>query len=533
MPSDCTKSPAENPAWQALVAHAARISALPLRELAATRALTPQNLSLRLGPLLVSFARQRLADQTLQLLLNLGFEIGLQERIAGLLSGEPVNVTEGRAALHTALRALPAAGNHDAGLVTEIHAEQRRMLGFASDLSAKRIAGLGKPIDTLVHIGIGGSDLGPRLALDALYEQRRTGLRVEFVSNLDGQALFRCLAGVEPAGTLFIVASKSFGTVETLTNAESARSWLEQHGCKDALAQFVAVTANAAAAHNFGIRPERVFRLWDWVGGRYSLWSSVGLPVAAALGETAFLDLLSGARRMDQHFAGAPPDQNLPVILGLIDLWNGAFLRAPTRAVLPYDQRLQLLPTYLSQLIMESNGKSVDNLGRPLQIPSSPIVWGGIGTDAQHAFFQLLHQGTHTVPAEFLIAAHPRHDARHHRRLLAACLAQGQALMEGRTDPERPYRSTHGDQPSTTIIYDDLTPEVLGMLLALYEHRTFVHAALLDINPFDQWGVELGKELARDIVRDLERGAPVHADPITRELLDHCLPFPSGAGASA
>ena len=525
-----TKPPAEGPAWKALASHAAEIGTGQLRELVARRTLAAQDLSLQFGPLLVSYARQRLADQTVPLLLDLCVERNLHGRIAGLLAGDPVNVTEGRAALHTALRTPYGAKGEPVSVMGEIYAERRRMLDFGSDLAAGRISGTGKPIDTIVNIGIGGSDLGPRLVADALYEQRRPGLRVEFVSNLDGQALFRCLTGVDPASTLFIVASKSFTTVETLTNAESARHWLEQRGCNAALAQFAAVTANVAAAVDFGIRPDRIFRLWDWVGGRYSVWSSVGLPIAASLGEAAFLEFLRGAHRMDEHFASAAPEENLPVLLGLIDLWNSAFLHTPTRAVIPYDQRLHLLPAYLSQLIMESNGKSVDNHGRPVQFPSSPIVWGGIGTDAQHAFFQLLHQGTHTVPVEFLIAARPRHDARHHQRLLAACLAQGQALMDGRADVERPHRGTHGNQPSTTFIYADLTPEVLGMLLALYEHRTFVHAALLDINPFDQWGVELGKEIAREIVCAMEQGAPLHTDAITRQLLDHCLPFPPHGG---
>jgi glucose-6-phosphate isomerase len=530
MATEPANPPAETPAWQTLMAHATGVGAVHLRDLAASRTLAPQNLSLQFGPLLVSYARQRLSDRTMPLLLELCVERDLQGRIAGLLAGDAVNVTEGRAALHTALRTPYGAKGQPAGLTGEVHTERRRMLDFAAALAAGRIPGAGKPIDTIVNIGIGGSDLGPRLVCDALYEQRRPGLRVEFVSNLDGQALFRCLAGVDPARTLFIVASKSFTTVETLTNAGSARHWLEQHGCNDAAAQFVAITANPAAAVEFGIRPDRVFRFWDWVGGRYSVWSSVGLPVAASLGEIPFLEFLHGAHRVDEHFAAAPLHENLPVLLGLIDLWNGAFLGTPTCAIIPYDQRLQLLPAYLSQLIMESNGKSVDSHGRRLRTPSSPIIWGGIGTDAQHAFFQLLHQGTHTVPVEFLIAAHPRHDARHHGRLLAACLAQGQALMQGRTYADQPHRSTHGNQPSTTIIYADLTPEVLGMLLALYEHRTFVYAALLDINPFDQWGVELGKEMARDIVRSMEQGGPVHSDPITRQLLEHCLPFPPADG---
>ncbi len=511
-----------------MAAHAAEIGALPLLDLAAARKLTPQNLSRQLGPVFVSFARQRLSDRTLSLLLDLGAERKLPQHIAALLSGEPINTTEQRPAMHWALRTPAGTSRHPEGVTVEIHAEQRRMLDFASALAAGRVPGNGKPVNTLVNIGIGGSDLGPRLTVDALYEQRGNGLRVEFVSNLDGQALFKCLAHADPASTLFVVASKSFTTVETLTNAESARRWLQQHGCDNALAQFAAITANTGAARNFGIQPERIFRLWDWVGGRYSIWSSVGLPVASSLGAAAFLDFLRGAHGMDEHFAGAPMAENLPVLLGLIDFWNGAILCIPSRAIIPYDQRLQLLPAYLSQLIMESNGKSVDYDGLPLQYPSSPIVWGGIGTDAQHAFFQLLHQGTQTVAVEFLIAAHGRHDPRHHQRLLAACLAQGQALMEGRANTDQAFRSTHGNQPSTTIIYDDLTPEVLGMLLALYEHRTFVHAALLNINPFDQWGVELGKEIARNIVLALEQKSPVQADPITRQLLDHCLTPPVG-----
>ncbi|MBI1732295.1 MAG: glucose-6-phosphate isomerase, partial [Gammaproteobacteria bacterium] len=509
MPTENIQTPCNTAAWRALTAYSGEIGARHLRDLVRTRSLAARDLCVRVGPVLASLARQRLDERALQLLLNLCDESGLRTRINELLSGAPVNRSEDRPALHTLLRARPEAGARTDGRLREVLDERRRMLAFAAELAAGRVTGTGNAIDSIVNIGIGGSDLGPRLVVDALYEHRRGNLRVEFVSNLDGQALYRCLSGLNPARTFFLVASKSFGTVETLTNAESARRWLEQHGQPEPLAQFAAITAKPDAAQAFGVPAERVFRLWDWVGGRYSVWSSVGLPIAAQLGEQAFLEFLEGARRMDEHFAGAAPPENLPVLLGLVDLWNSAFLGAPTRAVVPYDQRLQLLPAYLGQLVMESNGKSVDNAGKPLQFPSAPIIWGGVGTDAQHAFFQLLHQGTHSVPVDLLLAARPRHGARHHQRLLAACLAQGQALMEGRVDPERHYRGVRGNQPSTTIIYDDLTPEVLGMLLALYEHRTYVHAVLLDIDPFDQWGVELGKELARDIVRDLEQGAPI------------------------
>jgi glucose-6-phosphate isomerase len=522
MTSRLPGTPITTPAWRALAAHAASLGSQHLRDVVASRTRPPAAFSLRLGPLLVSFARQRLDDTTLSLLLALGHERGLAQHIAALLSGAAVNASEGRPALHTALRAADDAPD-PTGAAAQARAERRRMLAFAADLGAGRVAGDGAAIDTVVNIGIGGSDLGPRLVVDALYEYRRPDLRVEFVSNLDGHAMHRCLLDLDPARTLFIVASKSFGTIETLTNAVTARHWLEQHDCRDVRARFAAVTANPAAATAFGIAPERVFRLWDWVGGRYSVWSSVALPVAAAVGERALLEFLGGARRVDDHFATAPPEHNLPVVLGLVDTWNAACLGSPTRAVIPYDQRLQLLPAYLSQLIMESNGKSVDNRGLPLTAASSPIVWGGVGTDAQHAFFQLLHQGMHTVPVEFLVAARPRHYPEHHRLLLAACLAQGQALMAGRVDADRPWRTTHGDQPSSTILYDDLTPETLGMLLALYEHRTFVHAALLDMNPFDQWGVELGKEMARDIAHEMERGGHASADPVTRQLLDHCM----------
>ena len=364
--------------------------------------------------------------------------------------------------------------------------------------------------------------------MEALYEHAVSKVRIEFVSNIDDQDLFRTLRACDPHTTFFSVASKSFGTLETRENARSALQWLSDQGCPNPARQFTAITARPEAALKFGIPADRIFKVWDWVGGRYSLWSAMGLPLAVSIGDDGFESMLSGAHAVDEHFGSASLEANIPVMLGLLDAWYTSWFGAETLGIVPYDQRLRLLPEYLSQLVMESNGKRVTRDGAASVARSAPIVWGSVGTNAQHAFFQLLHQGTHLVPLDFLAGLRASYDQNHHRELLANCLAQSEALMIGRHVPSEPYRDCPGNQPSTTFLYDDLTPRMLGMLLALYEHRTFVQSVIWDINAFDQWGVELGKELAKGIARELAGETRGEHDSSTAALLDLCLRHMSG-----
>lgn len=468
----------------------------------------------RVGPLFADYSKERINGRVCQALVELATESGLPAAIAGLFAGAHVNATEGRAALHTELR--KPAGEAKA----KVRRERERFLRFAEELRGGRCRGrTGERIRAVVHVGIGGSHLGPALALDAL--GAGDGPEVRFLANVDGAAVERALAGLQPATTLVIVASKSFGTLETRVNAETLRRWfLPLGGGADAVGcHFAAVTGNAAAARDFGVPPERLFPLWDWVGGRFSLWSAVGLPVATVLGRKAFEEMLAGARLMDTHFASAPLPENLPVMLALLQIWNTNFLGATSHAVLPYDHRLRLLPAYLQQLEMESNGKSVRLDGQPTATHTAPIVWGGEETGGQHAFHQLLHQGTRAFSADFIVCARPRHDLpAHHEWLVANCLAQSKALAEGR-GAESPHKRVRGGHPSTTLLLDALTPESFGALLALYEHKVFAAGAIWRINSFDQWGVEAGKALAATIHEQLLGGDAPEQDASTRALL--------------
>jgi glucose-6-phosphate isomerase len=408
----------------------------------------------------------------------------------------------------------------------EIAAERKKMLAFASDVREGRVRGaLGQPMTDLVNIGIGGSDLGPAMAAKALSPLSPTNLRAHFVSNVDGADIADTLRGLDPARTLFIVSSKTFTTQETMTNAGSARDWIVGAlGASAVVDHFAAVSTRLDKVAEFGIERDRVFGFWDWVGGRYSIWSSIGLPVAIAIGPDKFEEFLQGGADIDNHFRTAPIDQNIPMLMGLLSVWNRNVLGYPSQAVIPYDQRLSRFPAYLQQLQMESNGKSVRADGSPVSLSTGPIVWGEPGTNGQHAFFQLLHQGTEIAPIDFLIAATPTNaDAHHHDLLVANCLAQGEALMRGRTREEAeavtaaqganaaeaarlaPHKTFAGSRPSSTLVYAQLTSHTLGRLIAIYEHKVFVEAMIWGINPFDQWGVELGKELA-------SRLAPIVSD---------------------
>lgn len=457
--------------------------------------------SARLGPLLIDYSKQCIDDAVMQALVELAEESGIGSAIADLFAGAAVNNTERRAARHMELRCPDADC-----------AESERLLAFAESVRAGAWR-------TVLHIGIGGSHLGPELACQALAADDAPAIR--FLANVDGHAVDAALRGLDPESTLAIIASKSFSTAETRSNAESVRDWFRKRLGSPAEAErhFAAATANDAAAAAFGVPQAHRFAFGDAIGGRYSLWSSVGLPVAIALGRDGFRQLLDGAHQVDEHFRRMPPERNLPLLLALLQIWNGNFLGAATHAVLPYDHRLRLLPSYLQQLEMESNGKSVHRDGTPVAVHTAPVVWGGEETGGQHAFHQLLHQGTRAFSADFIACIRPDHDLReHHRALLANCLAQSQALLRGRARQDLPrdelaaHRQAPGGRPSTTILLDALTPASLGALLALYEHKVFCAGAIWQINSFDQWGVELGKELAEPIREQLAGAAAPHPD---------------------
>jgi glucose-6-phosphate isomerase len=472
-----------------------------------------------LDDLLYDYSKQRVFDDTLSQLFALARAADVEAKRDAMFRGDIVNPTEKRAALHTALRRLDGSpvvvGGHD--FAGEIAEERTRMLAFAADVREGRSRGsLGQPFTDVVNIGIGGSDLGPAMAARALAPYGLPQLRSHFVSNVDGADIGDTLKGLDAARTLFIVSSKTFTTLETMTNARSARMWLALTLGEAAVADhFAAVSTNLEKVREFGIDGAKVFGFWDWVGGRYSVWSSIGLPLAIAIGPELFTEFLSGGHDVDEHFRSAPARQNIPLLMGLLSVWNRNVLGHATQAVIPYDQRLGRFPAYLQQLQMESNGKGVEIDGTPAPEATGPVVWGEPGTNGQHAFFQLIHQGTEIVPVDFLVAANPTNaDRLHHQLLVANCLAQGEALMRGRTAEEAkamllkqgvseaeaarlaPHKRFSGSRPSSTFLYRELTPRTLGRLIALYEHKVFVEAAIWDINPFDQWGVELGKELA-------------------------------------
>ena len=523
----------ETPAWRALQAHHAEVAGTHLRDLFEQDPERFRRFSIAGEGLLLDYAKNRVTEETMALLRALAEQADLAGWRARLFAGEAINVTEGRAALHVALRAPASAAIEVEGadIMPRIAITLERMRSFTEAFGrGERRGATGLPITDVVNIGIGGSDLGPLMVTEALHARTRPRPRLHFVSNVDPGHLGRALAGLEPESTLFIVASKSFTTQETRLNAEAARRWLQaglktQASCD---AHFVAVTANPGRARDFGVSD--CFEIWDWVGGRFSLWSAVGLPIALALGFEAFEELLAGARAMDEHFLNAPLDANQPLTLALLGLWYADFFGAQSQAVIPYSQALHRLPAYLQQAEMESNGKSVDRDGRPVGVPTAPVIWGEPGTNAQHAVFQLLHQGTPLVPVDFIVVAKDgaKGEADGDERqeaLLANALAQSAALMQGRNEVEAraaleadgldeeaiarllPHKVFPGNRPSTTILLDNLTPHRLGQLIALYEHKIFCQGVLWGLNAFDQWGVELGKELAAEIQPDLSAEA--------------------------
>jgi glucose-6-phosphate isomerase len=501
-------------AWQALRGHAVRLESSSIRALFGADPGRGAAFSAEHDGLLLDYSRQLLDTPALAALLDLAAQTEVPSWIERMFAGEPINNTEDRAALHVALR-RPAARAlllEGSDVMPEVEAERRKMAALSDTLHAGRLKGYsGKPIVDVVNIGIGGSDLGLVMAVEALAEYCKPGLGVHFVSNIDGVQLSHALARVQPEQTLFVVCSKSFTTLETLVNARVARAWLHAHGGDAAVAaQFVAVSTNHQAMDTFGIAPERRFALWDWVGGRYSLWSAVGLAASLAIGWRNFEALLHGAHEMDEHFRAAPARQNLPVLLALLGIWNRNFLKAASHAVLPYDNHLHRLPAYLQQLEMESNGKSVRRNGDPVECPTCPVIWGEPGSNAQHAFYQLLHQGTEQVSLDFILPARSGVGRQAQQDLAAAnCLAQVWAFAVGdpRGDKLGPHRRYPGNRSSSLILFERLDPRTLGRIIALYEHKVFVQGVIWDINSFDQWGVELGKRLATELTGALGESA--------------------------
>ncbi|MBN3806640.1 glucose-6-phosphate isomerase [Paraburkholderia sp. Ac-20336] len=507
------------PSWSSLQTHYEKIRDAHLRDWfapendpAPTRA---ERFTFGGGGLAADFSKHRITDETLKLLVQLAREAGVEKRRDAMFAGEAVNPTEGRAALHTALRAT----DPNAPFFAEVQAERAKMAAFAEQVRNGQWTGYtGKRIRHVVNIGIGGSDLGPKMVVHALHHLATPEIDTHFVSNVDGADLYNVMQQIDPEETLAIIVSKTFTTLETMTNARSLRDWFVEKGCPEsALAKhFVGVSANTAEVVRFGIAKENVFSMWDWVGGRYSLWSAVGLSIMIAVGPRQFDELLAGANEMDQHFRSAPLEKNLPVLLGMIGIWYRNFFGSQSYLVAPYSEALHFLPSYLQQLEMESNGKSARLDGAMVDYPTSAVTWGEPGTNGQHAFFQMLHQGPTIVPIDFIAVLTPEHPlASHHPKLLANCFAQSEALMLGRTldeakkvaGPDKPELAPHltfpGNRPTATLLVDALTARTLGALIALYEHKVLVQASVWNINPFDQWGVELGKILGKVVEADL------------------------------
>jgi glucose-6-phosphate isomerase len=533
------------PAWQALSRHHAAVSGLHMREMFAQDPRRFDRFSLRLDDILLDYSKNRVTEPTMGLLFALAREARLEEWRERLFAGDKINSTESRAVLHVALRnrsnrPILVDG---ADVMPGVNAVLAHMRRFSDAVRSGAWTGhTGQRICDVVNIGIGGSDLGPVMVCEALKPYQRPDLRMHFVSNVDGTHLAEVLKRVRPETTLFIVASKTFTTQETIANARSARAWLVGALGETAVAKhFVALSTNGKAVAEFGIDTANMFEFWDWVGGRYSLWSAIGLSIAIAIGMDRFEELLDGAFRMDEHFRTAPLERNMPVVLGLIGLWYNNFFDAQSYAILPYDQYLSRFAAYFQQGDMESNGKSVTRGGEPVDYQTGPVLFGEPGTNGQHAFYQLIHQGTKLIPCDFLAAARTHNPlGEHHTLLLSNFFAQPEALMRGKTADEvrtelekagmdeaaisalLPHRVFAGNRPTNALLYQTLDPRTLGSLIALYEHKIFVQGILWDINSYDQWGVELGKQLAKAILPELSGAAPVTShDASTNGLINH------------
>ncbi|MEU8775310.1 glucose-6-phosphate isomerase [Streptomyces sp. NPDC048606] len=529
------------PQWQALGKHREELGQTHLRELFESNPERGTGYTLRVGDLHIDYSKHLVTDRTLELLRDLAAATGVSALRDAMFRGEKINTTEDRAVLHTALRAERDAVIEVDGenVVPGVHAVLDKMAAFSDRIRSGEWTGFtGKRIKNVVNIGIGGSDLGPAMAYEALRSFTDRGLTLRFVSNVDGADLHEAVRELDPAETLFIIASKTFTTIETITNATSAREWLlgGLGGDQAAVARhFVALSTNAEKVTEFGIDPANMFEFWDWVGGRYSFDSAIGLSLMIAIGPDAFRELLGGFHAMDEHFRTAPIESNAPFLLGLLGIWYGAFFDAQSHAVLPYSHYLSRFTAYLQQLDMESNGKSVDRQGEPVDWQTGPVVWGTPGTNGQHAYYQLIHQGTRVIPADFIGFARPVAELppaleAQHDLLMANFFAQTQALAFGKTVDEVraegvaeelvPHKTFQGNHPTTTILAGELTPAVLGQLIALYEHKVFVQGAVWNIDSFDQWGVELGKVLAKRLEPALTEGSDVaDLDPSTRALV--------------
>jgi glucose-6-phosphate isomerase len=514
----------QTPEWEALGRHRRELDGVHLRDLFAADPGRGERLAGEAGDLYLDWSKNLVTDETVRLLVALAERAGLRRRIDAMFAGERINVTEDRPVLHVALRAPPGSSILVDGrdVVPEVHAVLARMRAFAEEVRAGRWLGhTGRPVRNVVNIGIGGSDLGPAMAYEALRGWSDRSRTFRFVSNVDGADVAEATRDLDPAETLFVVCSKTFTTLETLTNARTARDWLlGALGDPEAVGRhFVAVSTNAQKVAEFGIDPANMFEFWDWVGGRYSYDSAIGLSLMVAIGPDRFDEMLAGFHAMDEHFRTAPFERNLPVLLGLLGVWYIDFFGAETQAVLPYSQYLWRFPAYLQQLDMESNGKSVDLEGEPVAVPTGPVVWGQPGTNGQHAFYQLIHQGTRLIPCDFIGFCRPVEEVGdHHDLLMANLFAQTEALAFGKSREQveaegvraelAPHRTFPGNRPTTTILAPRLTPGVLGQLVALYEHKVLTQGTIWDVDSFDQWGVELGKVLATRIAGELGEDEP-------------------------
>lgn len=527
----------EQLSWKALQEHYQKVRQLHLRNLFAEDPQRAARFSLEALGIYLDYSKNRITEQTIRLLLDVVKGSNLRQRINAMFAGEKINITENRAVLHVALRAPKSQSILVDGenVVPKVHQVLDKMAAFATKVRSGAWKGhTGKRIRNVVNIGIGGSDLGPMMAYEALKHYTDRALTVRFVSNIDGTDLAEAIRDLDPAETLFVICSKTFTTIETLTNAQSARAWcLDTLQDKNAVAKhFVAVSTNAKEVAKFGIDTANMFEFWDWVGGRYSYDSAIGLSLMIGIGPDHFRDMLAGFHAMDEHFRTAPFEKNLPVILGLIGLWYGNFFGAETHAILPYDQYLWRLSAYCQQLDMESNGKGVDLEGTPVNYPTGPIIWGQPGTNGQHAFYQLIHQGTRLIPSDFIGFCQSLNPmGHHHDQLMANFFAQTEALAFGKTASEVeaegvesklvPHKTFLGNHPTNTILAMKLTPETLGKIIAMYEHKVFVQGTIWNINSFDQWGVELGKVLAKRITGELasETEPPLQHDSSTTTLI--------------
>lgn len=548
--SDCTQFPA----WKELKDHKRDMAKIQMRFLFAEDPKRYKRFSMEAAGVLLDYSKNRITNTTMRLLAQIALDAELPEAINAMFTGEKINRTEGRAVLHTALRNQSDQPVYVDGedVMLLVRGVLARMRQFTETVrSGEWLGYTGKRITDIVNIGIGGSDLGPVMVTQALTYYAQTGLRAHFVSNVDPSQVMETLAAVDPETTLFIVASKSFTTPETLLNAQAARRWLvKKLGAEAAVAKhFVAISTNTKKVQAFGIDTANMFEFWDWVGGRYSIWSAVGLPVALMIGMDNFEEMLAGGYAMDEHFRSAPLEKNMPVIMALLGIWHNDFWNADSHAIFPYDQYLGRLPAYLQQLDMESNGKGVTFDGKVVHCQTGPIIWGEPGCNGQHAFFQLVHQGTRLVPADFLVAVESHYPVDHqHEVLLSNCFAQTKALMRGKTRDEArvelvragmtgdrleellPHKVFPGNRPSSTLLYRKLTPHTLGALIALYEHKVFVQGVIWNINSFDQWGVELGKQLAGAIESGLLSNERVtEHDSSTNGLMNACKRMRSSA----